>query len=169
MDLSKIPPSRPPGEAPIEPIQYASPATAMRPAGVDAALSIGVGIILIFMMPRMFQWASSRLFGTNFNEFMLNGSVVPYPQTREFWMDLGPAMFAVMLILDGIILLTTHRRAWLMIALALTLVTALYNLGYLVATFNSMGFAIWSAVATLFGGYLAWTHWKMLRPYGFAQ
>jgi hypothetical protein len=50
-----------------------------------------------------------------------------------------------------------------MFALALTVLTTLYNLGYLVTSFGSMGLAYISAFAVAFGVYIAMYQWNLLK------
>jgi hypothetical protein len=150
-------------------------------AGVEAWISIGVGLFLIFMQPRFFQWASSRMFGTSFAEFGTNETVedpatgvltevfraVPYTTVPEFWMDLGPALFAVVLILDGIVLAFVRKRAVVALAFGLTVLATVYNLGYVVVSMSkSQGFAPLSFLAVLFGGFMCYYQWQMLQWMG---
>ena len=79
--------------------------------GAEVWISIAVGAILLLMYPRFLKWVSSRLFGTHFDQFLLpDGTVVPYPQVPEFWGDLGPTLFGVVLIVEGIALMLARKR-----------------------------------------------------------
>ena len=177
MDISKLPrmsetakhaPSPPP---PVD--QASAQATRPEPAPVayeepDAGpaiwISIAIGIILLLMYPRFLQWVSSELFGTHFNPFVKpDGTVVPYTQVPEFWADLGPTLFGVVLILEGMALALVRRRAVLWLAFTLTVLATAYNFGYLVASYAKYGLAIISAMAVVFGVYIAMYQWKLLR------
>jgi hypothetical protein len=131
--------------------------------GLGAFLSIGCGLFLLLLMPRMLQWVSSRLFGTHFNEFMLNNQVVPYPQVPEFWADLGPTLFGVVLVFSGAILWLVRRRAVLAGVMMLTALVTLYNLGYVIASFGRYGLAPVSALVFLAGALMMAHQWGMLR------
>lgn len=171
MDLSKLPKlsetPKPPGDAPA-PAGQAPPAPAQTqssvpPAGPEVWISFAVGLIMLFLYPRFLQWLSSRLFGTSFNEFMLDGQVVPYPQTAEFWADLGPTLFGIVLILEALVLGLARHRALVWIVFALTLGMVGYNLGYLIASYSKHGFALASALSVAFGIYIAMHQWHLLR------
>jgi len=134
--------------------------------GPEAWISIAIGAFLIYMYPRFLQWLSSQLFHTHFDEFELDGKIVPYTQVPEFWMDLGPVLFGVVLILDGIVLLTTRTR-WLHgVAFVLTILTTIYNFLYVVLSYNKYGAAPISFLAAAFGAYIAWYQWKTLQMRG---
>jgi hypothetical protein len=107
---------------------------------------------------------SSRLFHTHFDEFMLpDGQIVPYPSTPEFWMDLGPVLFGITLVLDAGVLLASRHRTLVMIAFALTALATAFNLFYMVGTFASEGFAPISLLATIFGCYILMAQWRILK------
>jgi hypothetical protein len=168
MDLSKLPrlsqsdkQAPPPRPAETEPTpRRAEPLPA---SGPEAWISLAVGVILLLMYPRFMQWVCSRVFGTHFNEFMLDGKVVPYPQVREFWMDLGPTSFAVVLIFEGLVLAFARKPLLVWIAFGLTVAVTTYNLIYVVASYSKYGLAIISALAVAFGVYIAMGQWRMLQ------
>lgn len=162
MDLSKLPKlsqnDQPPPPRPPEP----RPVTPMPSAGPEAWLSIAIGVIVLLIFPRFLQWFSSRLFGTNFNEFILpDGTVVPYQHVHEFLADLASITFGFMMIIDGIALALANRSlTWA--AFFITLAITVFNLIYVVATY-SQGLAIVSAIAVVYGVYTSWQQWKMLQ------
>jgi len=132
--------------------------------GPEAWLSLAIGAFLLLMYPRFLQWLSSRVFHTHFNEFQLeDGTIVPYTQVPEFWMDLGPVLFGIVLILDGIVLLATRSRRLLAIAFVLTIVATAYNAVYVVGSYARSGFAPISFLAAVFGIYIAWSQWRTLQ------
>jgi hypothetical protein len=174
MDVSKLPKfsetkstppdaadNSPPPPASQRPMHYVSEPVAGR--GPEAWISIAVGAFLLYMFPRFLQWISSRVFHTHFDEFQLDNVVVPYTQVPEFWMDLGPVLFGVVLILDGIVLLSS-RKVWMVaVAFVLTVVATIYNLGYVVASYSKFGAAPISFLAAAFGAYIAWYQWRTLQ------
>lgn len=133
-------------------------------AGIEAWISIGVGLFLLLLSPRMAQWVSHRLFGTHFSPFQLpDGTIVPYTQVPEFWSDLGPTLFALALIVDGLVL-AFLRKSWaLWAALSLTAVATLYNLYYFISSYATYGFAAMSALAVIFGVAVAAYQWSMIQ------
>src|SRR4051794_40132835 len=103
MDVSKLPRlsnTEPPANSESSPPQPVAPVQtepASNPA--DVWISLAVGVIMLLMFPRFLQWVSSKLFHTNFVPFtMSDGTIVPYTQVPEFWGDLGPTLFAIVLI-----------------------------------------------------------------------
>jgi hypothetical protein len=176
MDLSKLPRlSETDKQAPQPPSTADAPTSAPEPvrshftpaplgSGADVWISLAVGVILLLMYPRFLQWTGSRIFGTSFNEFTLDGVVVPYPQVPEFWSDLGPTLFGIVLLLEGIALLFAHRRpAVLWAAFGMTVAATAFNAIYLIVTFSKYGLAIVSAIAVALGVYIAMGQWRMLQ------
>jgi hypothetical protein len=155
--------------APEETIpQYASaqtPQGTLPQSGVaEVWISIAVGAILLLMFPRFLSWVSSRLFGTHFNPFLAaDGSVVPYTKVPEFWGDLGPTLFGVVLIVEGIALMFARRRSVMVFAFALTVIATAYNLIYLVMSYSTYGLALVSAFAVAIGVYIAMYQWKLIK------
>lgn len=173
MDLSKLPrlsetdkQTPPPPEQTLPPQQpVAPPPMPAAAVGPEAWFSIGIGIILLLMFPRFLQWASSRVFGTNFNEFVTpDGIIVPYPQVPAFWMDLGPTLFGIVLILEGIAMILARSRSVVWFAFVLTVIATGYNIIYLFMSYSTQGLALISAFAGLFGVYIAMYQWRMLHP-----
>ncbi len=129
----------------------------------EAWISFVVGAFLWYWQPRMLQWIASRIFHTSFNEFVLDGAIVPYRQVPEFWMDLGPALFGLILILDGLVLAFARTRLLITAAFSLTLLATGYNLVYVFATYSKYGAAPISFLAAGLGAYIAYCQWQMLR------
>src|SRR5262249_33944831 len=125
MDISKLPKmsdtqaqQRQMGEQPVaaphdsptaspvraEPVlAYGDPASAARISGPEAWISIAVGVILMLMSPRLFQYLCSRgNFTWTFND--AQGNALAYPQTVFFWGDLALASFALVLVFEGLVL-----------------------------------------------------------------
>lgn len=176
MDLSKLPrlsKTETPASndtTPTEPVPEAPPTARPLPPqeprtghGPEAWISLVIGAFLLFMYPRFLQWASSCLFHTHFDEFMLDDKIVPYQTLPEFWMDLGPVLFGIVLLLDGLVLLAMRHRGLVALAFGLTVLATLYNLGYMVLSFGKYGFAPISFLATAFGAYIAWFQWRLLK------
>ena len=174
MDLSKLPKmsNTPKPPAPTPPGDEAPPPKSPQldygpePAsvGLEAWISIAVGAFLLLMYPRFLQWLSHRAFGTHFNPFVDSaGNVVPYSQIPEFWGDLGPVLFGVVLILEGLVMAFIRKPALVAIALALTAIATFYNLIYLVMSYGRYGLAPISFLAVAFGFYICMYQWKYLR------
>ena len=187
MDLSKLPrmsqtPAPPPPAAdenappPIAPAYdegratrgVAAPQSAPSELGVgggaEAWLSIAIGAILLLIFRRLLQYISHLLFGTYFAPYVMpDGTQVPYTSQLDFWSDLGVTAFALVLIVDGILIgLGRSRPKFVAFAFGLTVLATLYNLGYLVMTLNQ-GLPLVSVFAVAFGVYIALIQWKMLQ------
>jgi hypothetical protein len=117
------------------------------------------------MQPRLIQFISHRLFGTFFSPYIdASGNEVPYTAQMDFWSDLGITLFAAVLVLEGLVLAFVRKRAFVQVALGLTVLTTAYNLAYLVYTF-SQGVAILSTIAVVFGVYIAIYEWRLLQQF----
>lgn len=177
MDLSKLPKLSKTGEAQVssppqqlpsaEPLSQATPIPAQSltsASWLETWISITIGLFLLLVWPRFLQWLSSRLFHTHFNEFIdANGNVVPYQTRPEFWSDLGPTLFGVALVIDGL-LMFTRRRALYWFAFALTVATTAFNLVWVVVSYSNYGVAPISCLAVIFGVIMAVTQWRALHP-----
>ena len=177
MDLSKLPrlsntPTPPPDPASPSPAEPAPTPVENIPAqrppvpgtGAEAWISLAVGALLLLIFPRFLQWASSRLFHTHFNEFLdPSGKVVPYTTLPEFWSDLGPTLFALVLIVDGLILAFARRPAAVWAAFLFNLAATAFNLIWLLYSFNRYGLPIISAMAVAFGIYIAIFQWGLIQ------
>jgi hypothetical protein len=133
--------------------------------GAEAWISIAVGVILILLAPRIWQYVLSRLFGTAFTWTFSDaqGNPLPYTQSVFFWGDFAMALFAIVLIVEGIIVGFTRRPAFVVLALGLTVLTTLLNLGYMVWMIQGgYGLQIMSAFAVAFGVYIAIYQKRML-------
>ncbi len=143
----------------------------LAPVGIaETWMSIGVGAFVLLFWPRFLQWASSRVFHTHFDEFLDNvtGAVVPYQTLPEFWSDLGPTLLGITLVVDGL-LLFTRRPGLIAIAMGLTLVSTLFNLGWLVYSFGTYGVAPLSFLAVIFGGFILFTQWASFKTVRLAR
>ena len=131
--------------------------------GAEAWISIAVGVILILMSPRIFQYfLSPSSFTWTFND--AQGNPLKYTQTVFFWGDLALAAFAIVLIVEGLVIAFARRRAFVALAFGLTALATALNLGFLgYAMSKGFGFQIYSALAVAFGVYIGLYQWKLLR------
>ncbi len=166
MSQTPRPPDPTPPSSQSPPPSSPQPEYAPEPAsvGLEAWISIAVGAFLLLMYPRFLQWLSHRAFGTNFNPFVDSaGNVVPYSQVPAFWSDLGPVLFGVVLILEGLEMAFIRKPALVAVVLTLTALATLYNLIYLVMSYGHYGLAPVSFLAVAFGFYICLYQWKYLR------
>ena len=165
MDYSKLPklsntPSPPEGP-PESPEQRDFRADAGSPApvsiGGEAFLSIAFGAIFLLMYRRVLAWMLGRGVGTFTNE---TGQTITYAQSVFLWLDLGPALFGVALILDGICLIIC--RPWaLWLGMLVTSLSVAVNLWVSVWLLNYGPYI--SMLCAAFGVYAAIYQWKLLR------
>lgn len=167
MDLSKLPrssrTSEPPPPAPLE-NGISRPVTddrTLRPslsAGPEAWISMAFGIILILMHPTFIKF----IFADKPYRPFVDPSI-DYAGSINFWSDLAITGFAVVLILEGLVLLFSRNVVLVLAALILTIAATAGNLLYVVLTYNSHGLALISAIAAVFGVYISLHHWRLLQ------
>jgi hypothetical protein len=137
--------------------------------GIEAWLSIGIGLIFLFAFPHFTQWFVHTVFHTKTVPSFLpitdssSGTEVeiPYSKSIFFMSDLCVSIFSYALIVEGIALVLARRRPWVVvIALVITLVAVGLNLYYLLSSFGD-GLPVVSAIAVVFGGYMLWYQSKV--------
>ena len=185
MDMSKLPrmsqtppPPPEPSAAPQEEGRatggVAAPGSAYRreleygvepaPSFAEAWISIAIGLILLFATYalRLIQFLlSPSTFTWTFSDE--KGQPIKYTQTVFIWGDAAMLLFALVLIIDGL-LLFTRKPALIALAFGLTALTVATNLFYLVMMMSrGYGFQIASAIAVAFGVYIAIFQWKLLQ------
>ena len=186
MDLSKLPKlsetskeQPPPTSVPTELGQPetsadATPAHAARYAepvsvgnAADAWIAIGVGAIVVLMSTRFlkFIFSSSGRFAQEFS-FTVNGQIAPYTHTYFFWSDLSLFSFGIAMIVEGLVLAFARKSATVLFAFALTVLATAINAVFLIAMMvlpDGFGLQIFSALAVVFGIYIAMYQWNLLK------
>lgn len=180
MDISKLPKlSQTPATPAAEETQptgtkippYSSeprePAIPAAGKGAEAWISIILGLILLFMFPRIIQYLSNRKHPEEFEKLWKfsgkDGLPLPYTSTAFFLCDLALALFAAVLIAEGVILVFARKSPLVLFALILTVGTVLLNLFVLIRVNAEIGFQLWPAVAIAFGGYIAIYEWNFYK------
>jgi hypothetical protein len=132
------------------------------PSGAEAWISIAIAVILIFVSPRIWQYyLFPSKFTWTFND--AQGAPLPYPSTEFYWSDLGVAAFCVVMLVEAIVMLFVRKTPLLMVALALTVVTALLNIYVIGRTFSILGFQLLNALAVAFAIYIAICQFALVR------
>jgi hypothetical protein len=185
MDLSKLPrmsqtPPPPPEAAPEPPPAGAgaagAPQSAYRqeagyaaepaPSFAEAWISIAIGLILLFATSalRLIQYLMSpSTFTWTFNDE--KGAPIKYTQTVFIWGDAAMLLFALVLILEGL-LLFTRKPGLIALAFGLTVITVALNLFFLMMMMSrGYGFQLASAIAVAFGVYIAIFQWNLLQSH----
>ncbi len=131
--------------------------------GGEVWISIAVGVILLLMSSRFWQYAFFRsTFTWTFSD--PQGNPLTYPQTVFFWGDLAMVAFGFVLVLEGVILALAPRRALVAAAMGFTIVATLLNLAYLIVMMGrGYGLQLISALAVAFGVYIAMYQWNLLK------
>ncbi len=129
-------------------------------------ISIVVGVLLILFQPRFWQWVAHKLFGSSFTWTFsdVDGSPLPYEKTVFFPGDLAVSLFAMALVVEGIVQLIAPRSRpaiWfsLLIVGAATALNLLF-LGYMLA--RGQGLQLFSAIAVVIGIFMVVQQWQML-------
>ena len=136
--------------------------------GPEAWISIGVGLIFLFVFPHFTQWWVHVVFHTKtplpFSVTDAAGDEIPYPKSDFFFNDLAIASFAYALLIEGVALILAgrNRPGIVLFALAVTTAAVALNAWYAISSFGD-GFPIVSAIAVVFGGYMMWFQWNLAK------
>jgi hypothetical protein len=139
--------------------------------GAEAWISIAVGVILLFLYPNLVRYlASPATFNQRFQITDEQGQPLAYTKSIFFFGDLAITLFAVVLILEGLVIAFGRRPMLVLVAFILTVTATAVNFLYL-AWMMSKGYAfqIMSGLAVAFGVYIAlfqWRLWNAIRPRG---
>jgi hypothetical protein len=161
------PPTADPGRAPAPSPGYALDYDARSPAGsslAEAWIGIAVGAILLLLSPRLLQFVfSPSSFPQKWTFNDANGNPLAYTKTVFFWGDLAIAAFALVLILEGLVIGFARKSGPVAALFGLTVLTVALNAVYLVAmVMNNYGLQLMSALAVAFGVYIAIYQWNLL-------
>jgi hypothetical protein len=129
------------------------------PAGPEAWLSIAIGVILLLIAPGIITFI---LHGDPNNVTDGNGNPMRYIDSIFFLRDLAITSFAVVLILEGLVIAFIRNPWAVLIALVFTVLAAAGNLIYLIISYD-YGFALVPAFAVVFGIYIAIYEWRMFK------
>jgi hypothetical protein len=139
----------------------------------DAWIAIGVGALVVLMSTRILKYvfSSSERFAQEFS-FTVNGQPAPYTHTYFFWSDLALVSFGLAMIVEGLVLAFARKPGTVLIALSLTVLATAINAIFLVAMMvlpDGFGLQIFSALAVIFGGYIAMYQWNLLKAFRAAR
>jgi hypothetical protein len=147
------------------------------PLWIEAFLAIAVGLFLLMIAPGGIKYYSAVLSGRTYTPFQDPDS--PDPNKRVdfvrfqdlqtgatidkkyrdmpnyFWSDTVVMAFALVLILEGVVLALVRRRPIILITAVLTVAVTLANLLYVCGTFSTYGIAPISTVAVIIGVLMA--------------
>lgn len=121
--------------------------------GAEAFISIAIGVILLFMSQNTWRWYFAR--STFTATFTDRGNPIAYPDTAFYWADLGVFVFAIVLIVEGILMFFSRIKPLIAIGLLLSVLAVGLNIWVLAKTFTPIGFQILNALAAAFCCYIA--------------
>src|SRR5438067_848485 len=121
MDMSKLPklsqsdrPAPPEQPAPIPENSYEAAAALQSRdgAGAEAWISIAFDVIPLLLSPRLLQYLfSPSTFPQKWTFFDPQGNPLTYTRSVFFWGDLALTAFALVLIVEGLVLIFARRAA----------------------------------------------------------
>jgi hypothetical protein len=150
--------SLPPGSFPLR--QPPAPAIGL----AEAWISIGLGILILFIFPNTLKFIHSPAQFQQDNPVTdAQGNTLPYMQSIFFWTDLGVTVFAAALIFEGIILALARKIAPLCFAFAMTCFAALFNCFVIIRAYPINGFQIFCGIAVVVLGYMALTQLRLIH------
>jgi hypothetical protein len=172
MDLSKLPklseteeshpPSEPTGSAPPPP----DPERPIPPAiGLpEAWISIALGVLMLFVYPNTLRYIHSPAIFEQINPVTdAQGNTIPYTKSVFFWTDLGVTVFALALIVEGIVLAAARKIAPLVYAFCLTVLAAVFNVAVIAYAYPLIGgFPVACGIGVVVLGYMALTQWRLI-------
>ncbi|MDP9173132.1 MAG: hypothetical protein M3O30_04600 [Planctomycetota bacterium] len=177
MDLSKLPKLSKTDQPPVEEAlpQFAAPQASVPVAGMSYSaeplpglaegwISIALGLILLFVFPNTISYLRSpSTFEQNYPVMDAQGNPLPYIKSAFFWTDLGVAVFAGVLLIEGFVLAVSRKSGPIYVAFGLTVSAALLNLFVIIHTFNILGFPIYCGLAVAVSVYMALTQWRLIQ------
>ncbi|MGD0462001.1 MAG: hypothetical protein ABSB74_05900 [Tepidisphaeraceae bacterium] len=173
MDLSKLPKLSNTRETPqvagapetIESSSSERPAVAPPSIGLaEAWISIALGLLLLFVFPNTMRYLHSPAGFQQDNPVTdAQGNTIPYLKSIFFWTDLGVSVFAMALILEGVILAAARKVVPLAFAFCVTATAAVFNAVVIVHAYSVIGFPVVCGVGVAVLVYMAMTQWRLIR------
>lgn len=136
-------------------------------AGGSGWISLIVGVLLILFKPQWWLWLFHTLFGTSFTPPVITdeqGAPLAYERSVFFPGDMAIALFALALLVEGVVLLSmAQRRNVIWLSVVIVAAATLFNLGYLAYMISKgYGLQLFSTLAVLFGAFMCVQQWQML-------
>jgi len=167
MDYSKLPKlagdsqgAQPPAAAPPSNIPSARHAPEPMNTGY-AWLSIGIGVILLFLQPNLLKY----LFGGTVPQAIdETGAPMRYVDSVFFLGDLAMTCFAIVLILEGLLIAFTRNALVILVVFVFTALATVGNLFYIIYMMQK-GYTLqlMPALAVVFGVYIAMYQWRLFQ------
>lgn len=152
-------------------ILYAAPQSSEQVGLIEGWLSIGVGVVLLLMSPNLIRYLlSPAAFEKNNPITDATGQPLAYTKSVFFWGDLSITLFAIVLIMEGLVLAFARKALPVALAFGVTVFAVAINAGYVIwMVTQGYGFQIISGLATVFGIYIAMQQWMLLQSLRSAQ
>ena len=94
---------------------------------------------------------------------MQTGASIPYATSALIWPDLGVTLFAVVLIIEGLLMLFARSKFLAIVCLALSAGAATFNIWVIARSYSVIGFQIVCSLAVAFCVYISLYQWKVLE------
>ena len=127
-------------------------------------LNVAIGAILLFVTngPRnLLALATDPASLPAFTD--VDGSPMAYTATAFFWTEVGVTAFALLLVVEGLLLLAWRSRGAAWTVVIASAAVGLFNLAVIPIAMGKIGFPLMNAVAAAFAGYVALTEWGRLK------
>jgi hypothetical protein len=132
--------------------------------GPEAWISVALGVILLFMFPNFVKYAMHPHNTTAIDAVdMQTGASIPYATSALIWPDLGVTLFAVVLLVEGALMLLTPSRLLTAVCLALSACAAAFNIWVIARSYPVIGFQIVCSLAVAFCIYICLYQWKVFQ------
>ena len=128
--------------------------------GAEAWVSIGIAAILLFMNPQFIKYLLGQPINTALD---LNGQPRAYVGSFVFMSDLSITLFAIALILEGMMYAFVRRANAVVGVMGFTGVATVANLYYLITSYRHFGLPLISAFAVVFGVYMLMNQWRLFQ------
>jgi hypothetical protein len=172
MDLSKLPKLSKTGETEhaecvpdtVEWSTFDHPVRVPPSIGLaEAWISIALGLLLLFVFPNTIRYVHSPSgFEQNYPVTDAQGNTIPYLKSIFFWTDLGVSVFAIALILEGIILAAARKVLPIVVAFCVTAIAAVFNVIVIIRAYPVIGFPVVCGVGVAVLVYMAMTQWRLI-------
>ena len=139
-----------------EPLVRIRPSSRLAGVGPEAWISIVLAAILLMVYPNFLRYLSHPHDTSTMDAFDgATGATIPYTHSAFIWTDSAITLFCLAMLIDAAVMLFAPKRSLLLLAAALSALSAAYN-GYVIAhCMPLIGFQIHCALAVGFGLYLS--------------
>jgi hypothetical protein len=129
----------------------------------EAWISIAIGLILLFVFPNTIQYFKSADDFAKVHQYTdAQSNPITYTQSAFFLADLGVTVFALALLVEGIMLTLARKATLIYVTLVITVAAAAFNLFVVIKTYDDIGFQIVCAFGVAVCIYMALMQWRLI-------